>query len=798
MRQPKWNQYEAAILLEAAISVNEGKEKRTKAISYVSQYLRKMAANQGLKIDEVYRNVNGITFQLQSMEVSAFGKVSALKNYGTKLFDDIVKLRISNPNEYTKILEEAHCMIDSDGFMNKTGLEPVLITNGAAKQEQHFREWLIKSGKKESTVNWIIDCFHKVSQYAQEKKKTSCSIWENTSPIEYNTIVNSLLSFKFFRVLHRDLHSFLQKNGRLYFDFLKSQAVPEKRILKDETNIFDISEYIVSDKDRRLVELYPHLFGKIYQNLKQNDKHAYLIPEQIQKHSAGNYDESADILKNASWSEKLGTGYILGRNNNVGIDTSIHIIIGPAFEEPTRVEDVLNSVFKRGYRPDSIMDRKRFQNIYEEKFKCKISDNELLRQVQSVCFLFDGRYFLPKALTDKSSANKIADYVQNYFADKDILFYSVLYKVFKDSFNSMVYSAEMFSEYLKTSLSGTPLYYQKEYFSYKYDAKPDISSEVGNFLIEADKPCSYDEIHTALSHIDPSGIYNVIHYNHPELLGNSKRDYFHIDAAHITLSNKTTIYELCDALLKNSKYITCNEIIDNLERKDIELYDKLTVKFSILGIRRILSYYLSEKYDVNTGVIARKGEKMAIADVFADYAETHNKFTVTDIQNLSEYTGTVPYWDTVCTHATRISKDDFVSDNSIEFSIEAIDSAIAFYCANYLPLKDIDDFMRFPVCSYPWNIYLLQQYVYRFSKNFKLAFLGFAKGNACGLIVYKQSQFEDFDSIVVHALSLTNINTKDKALDYLCEKGFISDRRYKKTDALLKLAIVMRQKNKEL
>lgn len=71
--QPRWNKMEAAILLEAVLNVENGLEKRKDAIVRVSATLRKMAKAQGVEIDDKYRNVNGITFQFQSMGYCALG-----------------------------------------------------------------------------------------------------------------------------------------------------------------------------------------------------------------------------------------------------------------------------------------------------------------------------------------------------------------------------------------------------------------------------------------------------------------------------------------------------------------------------------------------------------------------------------------------------------------------------------------------------------------------------------------------------------------------------------------------------
>ena len=60
------------------------------------------------------------------------------------------------------------------------------------------------------------------------------------------------------------------------------------------------------------------------------------------------------------------------------------------------------------------------------------------------------------------------------------------------------------------------------------------------------------------------------------------------------------------------------------------------------------------------------------------------------------------------------------------------------------------------------------------------------------MIVRKQSGFDDFESVVVDALEKTNITSPDDAIQYLCDKGFIAEKRYKKHVDLLKLAMARR------
>lgn len=67
MRVP-WNEDEAIIIVDAFYQYKNGIIKKNDAIKSVSARLREMAIKKGLEIDDVYRNGNGITMQMATLE----------------------------------------------------------------------------------------------------------------------------------------------------------------------------------------------------------------------------------------------------------------------------------------------------------------------------------------------------------------------------------------------------------------------------------------------------------------------------------------------------------------------------------------------------------------------------------------------------------------------------------------------------------------------------------------------------------------------------------------------------------
>ena len=72
VRQPKWDKFEAALLIETYWDIRNGKISRKEAAASLSKLLRdRMPENE---IDETYRNENGINMRL--------GEIDALFNDG--------------------------------------------------------------------------------------------------------------------------------------------------------------------------------------------------------------------------------------------------------------------------------------------------------------------------------------------------------------------------------------------------------------------------------------------------------------------------------------------------------------------------------------------------------------------------------------------------------------------------------------------------------------------------------------------------------------------------------------------
>lgn len=155
-RQPQWNIHEAVVLLVAYLEAQRKERPRAHIVREVSAALRQMAQNQGLLIDDIYRNENGISYQLQSMESAFRGENIYVP--ATKLFAEVVSLYNKNRSRFDSLLEEAREMIDQHN------------------NKEAFLSWA-SSVMPEKQYKWLDDNLLHVEQYAKAKGLICGSIY---------------------------------------------------------------------------------------------------------------------------------------------------------------------------------------------------------------------------------------------------------------------------------------------------------------------------------------------------------------------------------------------------------------------------------------------------------------------------------------------------------------------------------------------------------------------------------------------------------------------------------------------
>ena len=102
VRRVSFTEHEASLLLDAYLKVLSGELSGMESIQECSFMLHQMAVNAGILIDDTYRNISGISFQMASME-SVYQRHTIIKTR-TILFANMVSLYQNDIRQYQQLV----------------------------------------------------------------------------------------------------------------------------------------------------------------------------------------------------------------------------------------------------------------------------------------------------------------------------------------------------------------------------------------------------------------------------------------------------------------------------------------------------------------------------------------------------------------------------------------------------------------------------------------------------------------------------------------------------------------------
>ena len=204
MKQPQWDKYEAAFLLEYCLKVENNELSRKEAITTVSEHLRERAKDRGFEIDEVFRNENGI-----SMQMSAMRNCYLEKNKGltiSKLFKEVVALYKTNRNIFEKIIQEESSKV------NKTIYQEFLLWLKTEKPNDAF-----------SVIDVAKDQWEAMTGDLNSRVTASKTAVMKVTEVKSDSIMRHLLPIHPMAALVlKNIATAFQSNQRSMFDFIKT------------------------------------------------------------------------------------------------------------------------------------------------------------------------------------------------------------------------------------------------------------------------------------------------------------------------------------------------------------------------------------------------------------------------------------------------------------------------------------------------------------------------------------------------------------------------------------------------
>jgi len=806
-RQPSWDKYEAAILLDGLLATIRGEITRADAIKRVSQDLRKMAICRGVEIDEFYRNENGISFQMHSMESAFYGRT--LFKPATKLFIKVANLYHESQSEYNKLLKEAKEMV-----------------NGSKPIENNFMQYLAEkvSPGQLSELYW---CYSEIEAFCFKLKILQQPLFQTTDFEVIKKVQRTIEQNKIFRVTHRKHYKKIISAGRHYYTYIKDglfqQSIQESTskvsssvagtVISAEDAIMRVQEsekevdisITRSEQDERLLQKYPIIYKRVFKALREltmeNSQGATIgeIGKRINQIARPAVIE--EILDNASWSMAVGIYYVFSVeivNHTVAIDETETVLVSYK-NEPYKA--ILKQHFQNGFRLESLLEIRKFRKLYAEMYNVELvdSDDEISRKIKELCIIYDGKAFIPDVMLSKELKKKLLKYIEDSFSNgKTAIYYQALYAEFSEAFlDYHIHNADMLKVYL-TFIGDGRFYINRSCISNVPNVKIDPLAEIRACLQSYGRPVEYEELFAALPHLPQNKIKFILASN-GEFINNGHGAYFHESVVRISEKDLKNISDIIEQTIAEKGFIGGNELYDAIKAKYPHIIDE-NQAFSIYGFRDALKAKLGNIFSFKGNIISRYGHELSMADVFSDYARKHDSFTLSELQVLASNLATVIYFDSVYENSLRISKDQFVSKDNAQFSVYDTDEAIDRVCAGkYIPIKEVTNFGIFPHAGFPWNSFLLEHYVADYSQKYMLFHSSFNATDCAGAIVKRSAGISSFDDLIVDLLVNSNIEMKkEPVLQFLNDKGYLARRRYSNIELLiLKANALKKQKEKD-
>lgn len=745
-RQPKWDKYETALLIEGYFSIANGKSKED-VISDLSKKLRNMAVLNGENITDIYRNENGIAWQLTYIK-KAFGEKGDTVKNPPQIFKEIVDLYKTDRNSFNLLLQIAHekCGDDINQEESTTpkaicGTDKITATQNGEYNQVDFEN----IGDYAQTEPEILSYFGEI--------KSNISIWFDV----YKSFLKSL-----YEDYPTELKTLTFDND---YKFIANQ--PDKLnapILIGEgvyvESVYDANEII---KDIKSLLDY---CGVAYANVLI--RYNYLQSSEENIASVSNIEPaehaSRTILSSQDYVE-------LKVENIAGLDKKIYDIIGQRF--------------KSGCLPGAINYRK-IKRYYAEEYleTCDLTDDVIRNSLAKTCVFANGKYYAVEAMLPYELKKRLVEFIHNNLESKGYIYYQTILDYFGFELTSTIADKGLLKEYLKRQL--TEYYYFEEYIGMTSTTIVDAVKEVEQLLLDAVYPLSTDVIYSRLSYLTEATIQKALIYDKNILISNG-HSRFHIDSMGLTEDELLSIAKLIQEVVDNHTYMFGNELLTIIRVKMPALYERLK-DFGELGIRNAIESKLHNRFEFNGNIICRLGTNIDNYSVFKMFAESEKYFTLSSVIRLKEQIGVgTVYFGAINEVASRINDEDYVPTETLSFDSHAIDSVIEqFLSGDMCSVKDACNFVVYPATCYPWTTYLLETYVAKFSDKFKLVHGAYAEGSCVGAIVKKSSPINSLDDVIVAVLSeRSNIKTTTEALDILVEEGYIARRRYKGIDELL-------------
>lgn len=822
-KQPKWDIYEAVILLDGYLEWLNTNQPKTKIIKRISADLRRMATNRGTEIDDIYRNENRISYQIQSIDSAYKGKKVYVP--ATRLFEETVELYRTDAERYIEILEEAKSMV----AVKQNNKEVFLVWAASVLPAQRCK--------------WIEKNILKMEHFAVVFKLISGSIFDITDTAMLTTIYEAAGKNKIFQIKNRKLIKNINDDFQTYMQYCsqlskKADQATDSDMLVIEPSAKSLSTFATLTEQEAGTTASKHsmsanaptsaaceaeFLAYLQNTAKLADKtcvsyvssirsaERYAIDNGYLSYSLFNEDKEKII---ATASELYSDLDFISYNDNqhnrfsaainkllefIGADIPEKAaaslgkrhdnqITAPA-EANSEIVAVLKQHYEYGFKYDSIRELMRFRQFADEMGITLPEEDEALKaSILSSGTVIDDKVYcksddmlqeLQRIVDDILSSGAVVIYYESLFENKQEWMES-----------HVITSPDMLKEYLQYNISGCS-------FSKKFMVKGSRCSEKDAVTDELKRIWGAHPVESVyrlsdhLPYIPIENIWRVISGNDLFVLA-SEGEYLFIDRFRITKDEEEDILDFVDEICEENGFASlCDVPLGGIEEENYELTQTAIYN-------AIYKKVLSGKYHLNGKILTKEKSELDAVMLLKQYIKDKDECTFDEVADkVVELTGGINRqyaFQALYDDMVRVDKNRFVVNRLVNFSIDEIDTVLAgFVTDNFCAIRDVTTFAMFPLCGQNWNHYLLESFCYKYSRRYSLHVIHFNDKNA-GIIAEKNFN-KKYNEMLVIALARTDVELSPEVIgQYLFNTGYMAKSKYAKLGEIAQRASELREK----
>ncbi len=463
-----------------------------------------------------------------------------------------------------------------------------------------------------------------------------------------------------------------------------------------------------------------------------------------------------------------------------------------------RYRHILGTVFSdNGYQPGRFTFRRRFQNSYQLEYQeeLPVDFEELERILKQIGITRDGRIYPKKINQQYQVTETIKKELKQLFEHGVSAVYidALMLRHQKDLNEQLhIYDRNVLRQLLEEQV-GQEYAVRIDYITPSRHTYENTDRDAETVMKQWYIPQPIQEIMREMWYVPEAQLRKVL--NHSNRIVSAGRDlYFYAPNFPIDTNERLQIATEIKRQIEEQGYCLAAELLDAIEKKypgkaiDFE-------KFSAIAVRNSLGCLLKDQFSFNGNVIHKRREYLTASRLYGQFACHHESMTMSELSELSDRLNLPINWESIYCYCVRISATEFVNRQSIPFSIDATDQVLEMICSdNYVPIRDVDLFMQFPNIGVPWNSYILESYLYNFSRKFQLIHTSFTKYGVYGAVVRRDSGISDYRELIVDVLSNTcEWNNGKEAIEYLVDHGYQQRRSYSDIGSVVRDAKILRE-----